>query len=77
MSVASIDLDEVVIEAQSDHTKIEDSNAGLEFISSSSLKDLPTFLGEPDLIRSLELLPGVSTVGEASSGFNVRGGQQA
>ncbi|MEZ4686839.1 MAG: TonB-dependent receptor [Bacteroidia bacterium] len=36
---------------------------------------LPAFLGEVDVLRSIQLLPGVSTVGEGSAGFNVRGGQ--
>jgi hypothetical protein len=35
---------------------------------------LPSFLGEADVLKSLLLLPGVSTVGEGASGFNVRGG---
>ena len=35
---------------------------------------MPALLGEVDIIRSLTLLPGISTVGEASNGFNVRGG---
>ena len=35
---------------------------------------IPAFLGEVDVIKSIQLLPGVSTVGEGASGFNVRGG---
>ncbi len=35
---------------------------------------MPTLLGEVESIRSIQLLPGVSTVGEGASGFNVRGG---
>src|SRR5260370_12621429 len=31
-------------------------------------------MGEPDLIRQIQVLPGVTTVGEAASGYNVRGG---
>jgi len=74
MSVASVDLDEVIIDAKSNQNKIEDINVGLEFISSVNLKEIPTFLGEADVIRSIERLPGVSTIGEVSPGFNVRGG---
>ena len=43
-------------------------------ISSKQIKKIPQFLGEADVIRSLTLLPGVTTVGEGASGFNVRGG---
>ncbi|WP_374163326.1 TonB-dependent receptor plug domain-containing protein [Arcticibacter sp. MXS-1] len=39
-----------------------------------AVKQLPPFLGEADLIRSFQLLPGVNTVGDGASGFNVRGG---
>ena len=35
---------------------------------------IPALLGEVDVIRSIQLLPGVTTVGEGASGFNVRGG---
>jgi len=35
---------------------------------------MPTLLGEVEIIRSLQLLPGVNTVGEGATGFNVRGG---
>lgn len=43
-------------------------------LSMVTVKQLPPFLGEPDLIRSFQLLPGVSTIGDGASGFNVRGG---
>ena len=38
------------------------------------IRVIPAFLGEVDVIRSIQLLPGVSTVGEGATGFNVRGG---
>jgi hypothetical protein len=39
-----------------------------------TIEKIPALLGEADVIKSLQLLPGVSTVGEGASGFNVRGG---
>ena len=39
-----------------------------------TLKQLPLGMGEADVIKSTLLLPGVQSVGEASGGFNVRGG---
>ena len=39
-----------------------------------TISKIPALLGEVDLVRSIQLLPGVSTVGEGASGFNVRGG---
>ena len=43
-------------------------------ISGKVIKKIPAFLGEADVIKSIQLLPGVTTVGEGASGFNVRGG---
>jgi hypothetical protein len=43
-------------------------------ISGKTIKKIPAFLGEADVIKSIQLLPGVTTVGEGASGFNVRGG---
>jgi len=43
-------------------------------LSINKIKQLPPMLGEADIIKSFQLMPGVSVVGEGSSGFNVRGG---
>ncbi len=43
-------------------------------MSAVTLKELPVLMGEADLIKSLVMMPGVQSVGEMSSGFNVRGG---
>ena len=39
-----------------------------------TIKKMPSLLGEIEILRSIQLLPGVSSVGEGASGFNVRGG---
>jgi len=43
-------------------------------LSIREIKAIPPLLGEVDLVRAIQLLPGVTTVGEGASGFNVRGG---
>ncbi len=48
---------------------------GLERIDIQALKSIPALFGEPDVIKGLLTLPGVQTVGEGTSGFNVRGGK--
>ncbi len=48
---------------------------GLEEINIDKIKSIPALLGEPDIIRSLIMLPGVQKVGEGTAGFNVRGGK--
>lgn len=67
-------LNEVVIRAKADDSKIRSTQIGVENLTIQSIKELPTALGEADVVRSLETLPGVSTVGEGAAGFNVRGG---
>jgi hypothetical protein len=48
---------------------------GMEHISMKTIKNLPKLLGEADIMKSTLILPGVTTVGEGASGFNVRGGK--
>ena len=66
-------LNEVVITAD----KIENvrsTTMGIERLKIKDIKNIPTAFGEVDIIRVVMSLPGVKAVGEASSGFNVRGG---
>ncbi len=67
-------LEAVVVSAEAEDrnvTAVEMSTAELDI---KTIQKIPAFLGEVDVVRSLQLLPGVSTVGEGASGFNVRGG---
>nr|WP_321453902.1 TonB-dependent receptor [uncultured Carboxylicivirga sp.] len=66
-------LKEVTVTAKSEDP-VRNLRMGMEKISMKTLKQLPLGMGEPDIIKSTLLLPGVQSVGEASSGFNVRGG---
>ncbi len=67
-------LDDVVIYGRDPEKNIRSTEMGAISVSMNTLKELPPFLGEVDIIRSIATLPGVSQVGEASSGLNVRGG---
>ncbi len=51
--------------------KVEMSSNSLNI---SQIKKIPALLGEVDIVKSIQLLPGVSSVGEGATGFNVRGG---
>lgn len=64
-------LEEIVVQAGKDMTG---NNLGQIQLSVRDIKRAPTLLGEADLIRQIQTMPGVTTVGEAASGFNVRGG---
>jgi hypothetical protein len=49
-------------------------NMSTQTINGQTIKKIPALLGEADVVRSIQMLPGVSTVGEGATGFNVRGG---
>jgi hypothetical protein len=49
-------------------------NTSINRLDIAQMKKMPTFMGEVDVLRSIQTLPGVQTVGEGASGFNVRGG---
>lgn len=68
------ELEAVVITAQREDQNVKSTELGKEVLSIGTIERLPPFVGEVDVLKSLTLLPGISTVGEASSGFNVRGG---
>ncbi len=66
-------IKEVIVTAESEDP-IRNLRMGMEKLTMKTIKQLPLGLGEADVIKSTLLLPGVQSVGEASSGFNVRGG---
>jgi len=70
----AVDLDEVTITAQAANSNVEKAQIGVATISAKDIKKLPAFMGEADIVKSLLLQPGVSSLGEGASGFNVRGG---
>ena len=73
MQVAN-ELEVVVITTQAVDQNITKPILGVAQLSIKTIKNLPAIMGEVDVMRSLQLLPGVTSVGEASNGVNVRGG---
>lgn len=65
---------EVVVTATRRRNLVRSMDMGTQKLEMSSLKKLPALFGEVDIIRAVLTLPGVSTVGEGATGFNVRGG---
>jgi hypothetical protein len=65
-------LEEFVVSSEKEHN-VRGSQMGFEKISVKSIKEVPVVLGEKDIIKVALMLPGVQTVGEGASGFNVRG----
>lgn len=70
----SYELEDVVIEIENEEENITSTEIGVQELDIEEIKKIPPLLGEVDVVKSLELLPGVTTVGEGASGFNVRGG---
>ncbi len=66
-------LKEVVVSAQR-VANVNRVQLGVERLNIDAIKRVPTVFGEADVLRVVLTLPGVKTVGEASTGFNVRGG---
>ena len=66
-------LNEVVVSANRENI-VRNVKMGIEKINIKMLKQIPMGMGEVDLFKSSLLLPGVQSVGEASSGYNIRGG---
>jgi hypothetical protein len=70
-------LDEVVIRAEeSKKVDLLTPQMSVARLSAKDIKRMPVVLGEVDLIKSIQLLPGVTNAGEGASGFNVRGGSE-
>jgi hypothetical protein len=66
-------LKEVVVSTQK-IANVNRVNMGVEHLNIATIKNIPTVFGEADILRAVLTLPGVKTVGEASTGLNVRGG---
>lgn len=68
-------LDEVVITSEKNEiTNIRAPQMSVAKIKINTIKKIPVVFGEVDVVKALQLLPGVTNNGEGSSGFNVRGG---
>jgi len=71
---APVELEGLVIQGEADDANISGAQMGRTKLTVLTLKKMPALLGEVDVVRSITMLPGVNTVGEGATGFNVRGG---
>ena len=70
-------LDEVVVTSNSARQRVQQVQTGAEQLQLKELTASPQLFGERDIMRSIQLLPGVKAESDASSGFQVRGGTAA
>ena len=68
-------LKAVEITAEAENQNVTDAKMGTERVDMKEINKLPVLFGERDLLKSIQLLPGVKSAGEGNSGFFVRGGQ--
>lgn len=69
-----IETKEVTIKAEKEDRNVQSTEMGRQKLDIDKIKTLPAFMGEVDILKSIQLLPGVSSAGEGNSGFYVRGG---
>ncbi|MCD0472225.1 TonB-dependent receptor domain-containing protein [Flavobacterium sp. JAS] len=73
MDADSQELEQVIITTNK-AVDVKNTQMSVSKLSMAEIKRIPAAMGEPDPLKSLLTLPGVTNAGEASSGFNVRGG---
>ncbi|MEM6700489.1 MAG: TonB-dependent receptor [Bacteroidota bacterium] len=71
---AGVALEEVVVEGRVADQAVKETAMSRIEMDIEQIKKMPALLGEPDIIKSIQLLPGVTSAGEGSSSFFVRGG---
>jgi len=67
-----IDIQEVIVRSGR-HDNVQGMQMGFQKIEMKHIKSIPVVLGERDILKIANMMPGVQTVGEGSAGFNVRG----
>ncbi|GAB3225064.1 TonB-dependent receptor [Algoriphagus aestuariicola] len=67
-------LDEIIIQERRPDEQVKNMEMGKATVPIETIKNIPALFGEVDLLRSLQLLPGVKSAGEGTTGIFVRGG---
>ena len=70
----SIHLGEVVVSSERSESNVSGTQMSYAKFNAKSIRELPVSMGVTDIIKSIILMPGVQTIGEFGTGFNVRGG---
>ena len=67
-------LKEVVVESSKKNNNLTKAQMGTETLNMVAISKVPVIFGEKDILKTLQLLPGVKSAGEGNSGYYVRGG---
>ncbi|MGE0079629.1 MAG: TonB-dependent receptor plug domain-containing protein [Bacteroidales bacterium] len=68
------ELEAVVISSQRKNENVVQTQMGVQRLEAKEIKSIPILFGEKDILKTIQLTPGVKSSGEGSSGFYVRGG---
>ena len=74
LTQSSGEMEAVIVGAIKRNTNLTQPIMGVQKLSVKEIKDLPVLFGEKDILKTIQLLPGVQSGGDGSSGFYVRGG---
>jgi len=74
LSEASAQMDEVTIRSVPRGRSITSPQMGVEKLTMNEIKGIPALFGEKDILKAIQLLPGIQSAGDGNSGFYVRGG---
>jgi hypothetical protein len=74
LETSTRELSEVVVSAERKNANVVKMEMSSEKLSAKAIKTIPALMGEVDVIKAVQLLPGVQSASEGSSGFSVRGG---
>ena len=68
------ELDAATIQSRSKRSELVLPQMGMERVDATLIQKMPTLMGEADIIRVIQMMPGVQTPSEGATGFSVRGG---
>ncbi|WP_172283862.1 MULTISPECIES: TonB-dependent receptor [unclassified Lentimicrobium] len=71
---SSNELEEVEVTSERLDENISSTQMSVEKLNMKQIEKIPVFMGEKDILKTIQLLPGISTTSEGGSGFSVRGG---
>lgn len=69
-----IEMEEVIVTSKKEDKNISSTDMGTVELKQEEIKKIPALMGEVDILKVIQLLPGVMSAGEGNSGFYVRGG---
>jgi hypothetical protein len=74
MKQSSTELQEIVVQSKTADQNVRNADAGIFRLKTKDMETIPMLFGEKDIIKTIQMTPGVKSAGEGNSGFYVRGG---